>query len=90
MQASNALRYPSFFATYAAYSGFVRVVVTIFCVSHRPTTIRRADVILVLDGGRLADSGTHEQLSRRCRQYGELLMAEQRREHIVGGLGEGG
>jgi ATP-binding cassette subfamily B protein len=63
---------------------------TIFCVSHRPTTIRRADVILVLEGGRLVDSGTHEQLSRRCRQYGELLMAEQRREHIEGGLGEGG
>ena len=64
--------------------------VTIFCVSHRPTTIRRADVILVLDGGRLVGSGTHEQLSHRCRQYDELLMAEERREHIVEGLGESG
>jgi ATP-binding cassette subfamily B protein len=57
--------------------------VTIFCVSHRPTTIRRADIILVLDGGRLVGSGTHEQLSRECRAYGEFLMAEERREHFV-------
>jgi ATP-binding cassette subfamily B multidrug efflux pump len=57
--------------------------VTIFCVSHRPTTIRRADVILVLDRGRLVGSGTHEQLSRDCREYGEFLMAEERREHIA-------
>jgi len=64
--------------------------VTIFCVSHRPTTIRRADFILVLDRGRLVGSGTHEQLSHRCRQYDELLTAEERREHIVEGLGESG
>jgi ATP-binding cassette subfamily B protein len=57
--------------------------VTIFCVSHRPTTIRRADIILVLKGGRLVGSGTHEQLSRDCREYGEFLMAEERREHIA-------
>ena len=57
--------------------------VIIFCVSHRPATIRRADVIVVLDGGRLVDSGTHAELSQRCQQYGELLMAEQRREQIV-------
>jgi ATP-binding cassette subfamily B multidrug efflux pump len=56
--------------------------VILFCVSHRPATIRRADVVVVLDGGRLVDSGTHAELSQRCQQYVELLMAEQRREHI--------
>jgi ATP-binding cassette subfamily B protein len=56
--------------------------VTIFCVSHRPTTIRRADLILVLEGGRLVGMGTHEQLSADCREYGEFLMAEERREHM--------
>jgi ATP-binding cassette subfamily B protein len=56
--------------------------VTVFCVSHRPTTIRRADVILVLDGGRLVGSGTHEQLSRDCREYREFLTVEERRSHI--------
>ena len=61
--------------------------VTIFCVSHRPTTIRRADTILVLDRGRLVDSGTHADLSRRCHEYGAFLMAEERREHLAGELG---
>jgi ATP-binding cassette subfamily B protein len=58
--------------------------VTIFCVSHRPTTIRRADLILVLDRGRLVDAGTHDQLSVRCRVYEDFLMAEERREHLDG------
>ena len=61
--------------------------VTIFCVSHRPTTIRRADMILVLERGRLVDSGTHTELSRRCGEYGEFLMTEERREHLAGELG---
>ena len=55
---------------------------TIFCVSHRPSTIRRADVILVLDRGRLVDAGTHEQLSTRCQAYGDFLFTEERREHL--------
>lgn len=55
---------------------------TIFCVSHRPSTIRRADLILVLDRGRLVDAGTHEQLSVRCQQYGDFLFTEERRAHL--------
>jgi ATP-binding cassette subfamily B protein len=57
--------------------------VTIFCVSHRPTTIRRADLILVLDRGRLVDAGAHADLSVRCREYGDFLLAEERRAHLV-------
>ena len=62
--------------------------VTIFCVSHRPSTIRRADVILVMDRGRLVDSGTHAELSRRCKEYGEFLHAEERRQHLAEELGD--
>jgi putative ABC transport system ATP-binding protein len=38
---------------------------TTFIVSHRVSTLRDADRILVLDGGRLAQEGTHEELLRR-------------------------
>jgi ABC-type multidrug transport system fused ATPase/permease subunit len=58
--------------------------VTVFVVSHRPATIRRADSILVLDRGRLVGAGTHAALSRSCAAYGEFLLAEERRESLTG------
>ncbi|MCE9636440.1 MAG: ABC transporter ATP-binding protein/permease [Planctomycetes bacterium] len=61
--------------------------VTVFVVSHRPATIRRADTILVLERGRLVDSGTHDELSRRCAAYGEFLLVEERKAHIAGDAG---
>jgi ABC-type multidrug transport system fused ATPase/permease subunit len=37
----------------------------IFLITHRLSTIRRADQILVLRGGRIAESGSHEDLASR-------------------------
>ena len=35
---------------------------TTIVVAHRLTTVERADLILVLDGGHIIERGTHEQL----------------------------
>ena len=41
-------------------------------VSHRFSTVRMADRIVVLDGARVVETGTHEELMNRGGQYSEL------------------
>ena len=41
-------------------------------VSHRFSTVRMADLIVVLDGAHLVEAGTHEDLMARGGQYAEL------------------
>jgi ATP-binding cassette subfamily B protein len=41
-------------------------------VSHRFSTVRMADLIVVLDGARLVETGTHDELIARGGQYAEL------------------
>jgi ABC-type multidrug transport system fused ATPase/permease subunit len=55
----------------------------VLVVSHRLATIRRADRILVLDGGRLVDAGTHEELAPRCEVYRRFLEREEEREQLL-------
>jgi subfamily B ATP-binding cassette protein MsbA len=45
---------------------------TAFVIAHRLTTVRHADRILVLENGRIADSGTHEDLLTRLGTYRKL------------------
>ena len=45
---------------------------TTIVIAHRLATVRRADLIVVLDEGRVLDSGRHEVLYERCDLYRRL------------------
>lgn len=45
---------------------------TTIIVAHRLSTLRHADRIMVLDGGRVADIGAHAELLGRCGIYRNL------------------
>jgi ABC-type multidrug transport system fused ATPase/permease subunit len=45
---------------------------TTFVIAHRLSTIRQADQILVIEQGRIAEQGNHEQLLALNGRYGEL------------------
>jgi ATP-binding cassette subfamily B protein len=47
-------------------------------VSHRFTTVRMADLIVVLDDGRVAERGTHDQLMATGGTYAELYRLQER------------
>jgi ATP-binding cassette, subfamily B, bacterial len=46
---------------------------TVVIVAHRLSTVRYADKIVVLDGGRIAETGTHETLTRNRGVYYNLV-----------------
>ena len=63
------------FQRYAAASRGVHSGV-ILLVSHRFSTVRMADFIVVMDGSRVVESGSHDTLMKRDGQYAELYRIQ--------------
>lgn len=53
---------------------------TVFIVSQRTSSIQNADMILVLDDGKIAGQGTHEQLLKSCNIYCEIYETQFKKE----------
>ena len=45
---------------------------TVFVIAHRLSTVKNADQILVLDGGRIIERGNHEELLEKQGVYYQL------------------
>jgi ATP-binding cassette subfamily B protein len=48
---------------------------TTIVIAHRPGTIAMADRVVLIDGGRVAAAGTHDELLARSARYREVLAA---------------
>lgn len=59
---------------------------TVFIVSQRTASIMHADRILVLDDGRIAGMGTHEELLAQCEVYREIYESQFKKEAAVSGV----
>ena len=57
--------------------------VTTIIVAQRIGTIRDADVIIVLDGGRVVGQGTHDQLLRGCELYRQIAQTQLSPEELA-------
>lgn len=54
----------------------VRQECALLVIAHRLSTIREADTVVLLEGGRITDTGPHEQLLARNPRYRQLIGAK--------------
>ena len=60
---------------------------TVFAIAHRLSTLKNANRLLVIDDGKLAEFGTHDELLERDGTYAALVRAQKELSsmHAVGG-----
>jgi ABC-type multidrug transport system fused ATPase/permease subunit len=49
---------------------------TTFVIAHRLSTVRRADLILLMDDGRILERGTHDELMNRQGTYHKMVLRQ--------------
>jgi ABC-type multidrug transport system fused ATPase/permease subunit len=49
---------------------------TTFVIAHRLSTVRRADLILLMEDGRIIERGTHESLMRSGGVYHDMVRRQ--------------
>jgi ATP-binding cassette, subfamily B, bacterial MsbA len=70
-EATSALDSESERAVQAALEELMKGRTTL-CIAHRLSTVQKADLIVVMDGGRIVESGTHSELLERRGVYWRL------------------
>lgn len=63
-----------------------RVGKTTIVIAHRLSTVENADMIFVMDKGKVAEQGSHEQLLKNGKIYRELVCSEIGKEERLGSL----
>lgn len=74
-EATSALDTESELAIKIALQNLMRDRITLI-IAHRLSTIEQADKIIVLDNGKIIESGTHQQLLEKQGRYAQLQQAQ--------------